>query len=37
MRCYTTIEVHDKKGVPNTHRNKSDVKRIQNSIICKSK
>ncbi|GBC53407.2 hypothetical protein GLOIN_2v1545568 [Rhizophagus irregularis DAOM 181602=DAOM 197198] len=35
-RCYTTIEVHDKNGVPYTHRDKSDVKRLQNSIVRKT-
>ncbi|UZO14123.1 uncharacterized protein OCT59_005591 [Rhizophagus irregularis] len=36
-RCYTTIEVHDKNGVPYTHRDKSDVKRLQNSIVRSSR
>ncbi|PKC14284.1 hypothetical protein RhiirA5_409551, partial [Rhizophagus irregularis] len=36
IRCYTTIETHDKKGVPYTHRDKSDVKRVQNSIARKT-
>ncbi|RGB33580.1 hypothetical protein C1646_761569 [Rhizophagus diaphanus] len=35
-RCYTTIEVHDKNGVLYTHRDISDVKRLQNSIVRKT-
>ncbi|EXX63108.1 hypothetical protein RirG_155410 [Rhizophagus irregularis DAOM 197198w] len=35
-RCYITIEVHNKNGVPYTHRDKSDVKRLQNSIVRKT-
>ncbi|GBC49483.2 hypothetical protein GLOIN_2v1545568 [Rhizophagus irregularis DAOM 181602=DAOM 197198] len=31
-RCYKTIEIHDKTGVPYTHQDKSEVKRIQRSI-----
>ncbi|GBB86818.1 hypothetical protein RclHR1_13260002 [Rhizophagus clarus] len=35
VRCYTTIEVHDKNGIPYIHRDKSNVKRLQNSIARK--
>jgi hypothetical protein len=37
MRCYTTIEVHNKTGVPYTHKDKSEIKRTQDSITRKSK
>ncbi|CAG8641212.1 3354_t:CDS:2 [Funneliformis mosseae] len=31
-RCYKTIDIHDKTGVPRTHQDKSEVKRMQISI-----
>lgn len=34
-RCYKTIEIHDTVGVPYTHRDKSEIKRIHESITRK--
>ena len=34
-RCYRIIEVHDKTGVPYTHQDKSEIKRMQQAITCK--
>ncbi|GBB94262.1 hypothetical protein RclHR1_02320017 [Rhizophagus clarus] len=34
-RSDTNIEVHNENGVPYSHRDKSDVKRLQNSIARK--
>ncbi|RIA98661.1 hypothetical protein C1645_731553 [Glomus cerebriforme] len=35
-RCYKTIEIHNKSEVPYTHCDKSEIKRIQESITCKA-